>query len=46
MAHDDGSGRTAHLDSGRRCPCRDLPLCLSDVVAGSRADGGPQKVAC
>lgn len=42
----DVSGRTYHLDSGRRCQCRDLPLCLSDVVAGSRAGGGPRKEGC
>lgn len=36
----------SHLDSGRRCRCRDLPLHPSGVVAGSRADGGPQKAGC
>lgn len=38
--------RTSHLDSGRRCQCRDLPLHQSGVVAGSRADGGLQKAGC
>ena len=35
-----------HLDSGRRCLCRDLPLHLSDVAVGSTTDGGPQKARC
>lgn len=36
----------SHLDSGRRCQCRDLPLHLSGVAAGSTADGGPREAGC
>lgn len=35
-----------HLDSGRRCLCRDPPLHLSGVAVGSTADGGLQKARC
>ena len=38
--------RVCHLDSGRRCLCRDLPLHLSGVAVGSTTDGGPQKARC